>query len=90
MRIWRKLKGDNIKVIKDLDNKRVKREKDPRLQDRLAKGHIVARGEVQSLISGSPTSRVPQPKLTRNETQFLVRKIRDPVLTDISQIGARG
>ena len=90
MGIWRKLKGDNVRVIEDLDNKKVKREEDPCLQDRLAEGHIVEKGEVRSLIFGSPASRVPQPKLARNETQLLVRKTRDPVLADMSQVRVRG
>ena len=68
----------------------MKREKDPCLQDRLAEGHIAMRGEVQSLIFGSLEGRVPQPKLTRNEAQLLVRKTRDLVLTDISRVGVYG
>ena len=53
---------DNVKVIKDLDNKRVKREEDSRLQNQLAKSHLAVRREVGSLVSGGPASRVPQPQ----------------------------
>ena len=90
MGVWRKLKRDNVKVIEDLDNKRVKREEDPCLQYRLAKSHIAARREVRSLISSSPASLIPQPELTRDETQLLIRKTRYPVLTDILRVRVRG
>ena len=83
MGIRRKLEGDEIEIVKNLDNKRVKQEIDPRLQNHLAEGHVAARGEVQSLIPDSPTNRVPQLKLARNETQLLVRETRDLFLTDI-------
>ena len=88
MGIWRKLKKDNVKVIEDLGNKRVKWEEDLRLQNRLTKSHIAARGEVRSLIFDSSASRVPQPKLARYEAQLLVRKTKCLVLTDMSRVGA--
>ena len=68
MGVWGNLKGDNVKVIEDLDNKRVKREKDPHLQNHLTKGHIAAMRKVQSLFPKSPTSRIPQPILKRDKT----------------------
>ena len=68
MGVWGKLKRDNVKVIKDMDNERMKREEDPCLQNRLAKGHIATRRKVLSLVSGSPTRRIPQPILTRDNT----------------------
>ena len=86
MGIRRKLEGDDIEVIKDLGNKRMQQEVNPRLQNRLAKGHIAAREKVRSLIPGSPASRVPQPKLVRNKTQLLIRKFRGPVLADILRV----
>ena len=90
MGVGRKLKGDNVKVIEDLDNKRVKREEDPCLQNCLTKIHITARREVRSLISDSLASRIPQPKLTRDETQLLIGKTRYPVLVDILRVRVRG
>ena len=90
MGVWRKLKEDNVKVIEDLDNKRVKREEDPRLQNRLTKSHIAMRKEVQSLISGSPASQIPQPKLMRDETQLLVGKTRYLIFADISRVEVHG
>ena len=56
MGIPRKLEGIGINVIKDLGDERVKQEIDPHLQNRLAKGHKAARGEMRSLIPDSPTS----------------------------------
>ena len=73
MGIQRKQKGNNVKVIKDLDNKRVKKEIDPPLHNRLIEGHVATTGEVRPLISSSPASRVPQPKLGRNKTQLFIR-----------------
>ena len=83
MGIRRKLEGDDMKVINDLGDERVKREIDPRLQNCLAKSHEAVKEEVRPLIPGSPASRVPQLELARNETQFLLRKFEDPVLADI-------
>ena len=79
----RKLEGDDVKVVKSLANKRVKREIDPCLQNHLDESHIAASGEMWSLIPSSPASQVPKPKLTKNETQLLVRETRDLVLADI-------
>ena len=82
MGIRRKLKGDDVKVIKDLDNKKVKREIDPYLQNRLAECHVTIKGEVRSLIFDSPVSRVPQPKLARMKPSFLLERLE----TQSSQI----
>ena len=90
MGVWRKLKEDNVKVIEDLDNKRVKREEDPRLQNRLTKSHIAMRKEVRSLISGSPASQIPQPKFMRDETQLIVGKTRYLIFADISRVEVHG
>ena len=65
------LKGDYLKVIKDLDNKKVMRKENHRLQNRLAKDHIATRRKLQALIPGSPASWMAQPILKRNESQFL-------------------
>ena len=56
VRIRRKLERDDIEVIKDLGDERVKQEIDPHLQNHLAKGHVAARGMVRSLIPSSPAS----------------------------------
>ena len=90
MGIWRKLKGDNVKIIEDLDNKEVNRQEDPDLQNRLSKSHIASGREERSLILDNPVRKVPQPELTRDEAQLLVRKVRHPVLVDISRVGACG
>ena len=73
MGVWRKLKGDNVKIIEDLDNKGVKRGK-THVFNRLTKSHIAARMEVQYFIFNGPVTRTPQPKLMRDETQLLVGK----------------
>ena len=83
MRVWGELKRDYVEVINDLDNEMVKGEKDPCLQNYLAKGHVVARRKVRSLIPSGPTSQMPQPIFTRDESQFLGGKPRYLVLTDI-------
>ena len=59
MGVWGELKGDYVKVIEDQDNKRVKRKEDPRLQNCLAKGHIVTKRKMWSLIPNSPASLAP-------------------------------
>ena len=87
MGVWGELKRDYVKIIEDLDNKRVKREEDPHLQNCLTKGHVAARRKVRSLIPSSPESWMPQPILTRDESQFLIEKLRYLVLTDISGVG---
>ena len=74
---------DDIKVIKDSDNKRVKREIDSRLQNLLLEGHMATRKEAQYLIFSSPANRVPRPKLTRNEIPLLIRETGDSILADI-------
>ena len=61
----------------------MEREINSRLKNHLVEGHVAPRGEVRSLISSSPASRVSQPKLERNETQLLVRETGDLVLEDI-------
>ena len=81
-----KLKADYVRVIQDLDNKRVNRKEDHRLQNHLAKRRITAMRKVQSLIPGSLMSQMPQPILTRDESQFLVRDTKYPVLTDILRV----
>ena len=84
MGVWGKLKEDHVKVIKDLDNKRMKRKEDP-IQNRISKCHIATRRKVRSLIPSSPVSQMPQPILTRDETQLLVGKTRSLVLIVISK-----
>ena len=59
MGVWGELKGDYVKVIKDLVNERVKGEEDPRLQNCLAKGHVAGRKKVWSPIPSGPTSQMP-------------------------------
>ena len=76
MRVWRKLKGANVKVIENLDNKRVKREKDPSLQNCLAKSHIAARVEVWYLISDSPATEFPSPNSQEMKPNFLFERLK--------------
>ena len=72
MEIRRKLKGDDIEVVKNLGNKRLKREIDPCLQNRLAEGHMATRGEVQSLIPGRLASRVPNQNSREMKSDFML------------------
>ena len=68
MGVWGELKGDYVKIIEDLDNKRVKREEEPCLQNCLAKSHVATKRNMWSLIPNSLASRMPQPVLMRDES----------------------
>ena len=89
MEVQRKLERDDIEVVNNLGNKRVKREIDLCLQNHLTKGHVATRGEVRSLSPNSSVSQVPQPKLARNKIQLPVGETRDPALVDILLVRVR-
>ena len=72
--MWRKLKRDDVKIVEELDNKKVKQEIDPRLQNRLTKGHIAMRGEVRSLVFSYPASRVPSLNSREIKPNFLLER----------------